>query len=86
MTTRNQRLVVVHALARYIGENSPEHIEWCGTIRAIPFRKAMNRGITYLEKSEMDALLAAVQHRANETMFCCYSSTTRVLARMRKHN
>jgi len=59
MTTRNQRLAVVHALARFIGENSPEHIEWCGTIRAIPFKKAMNREITYLEKSEMDALLAA---------------------------
>jgi integrase/recombinase XerD len=59
MTTRNQRLAVVHALARFIGENSPEHIEWCSSIRSIPFKKAMNREITYLEKSEMDALLAA---------------------------
>jgi integrase/recombinase XerD len=59
VTTRNQRLAVVHALARFIGENSPEHIEWCGSVRAIPFKKAMNREITYLEKSEMDALLAA---------------------------
>jgi site-specific recombinase XerD len=59
VTTRNQRLAVVHALARFIGENSPEHIEWCGTVRAIPFKKAMKSEITYLEKSEMDALLAA---------------------------
>lgn len=59
VTTRNQRLAVVHALARFIGENSPEHIEWCGTVRAIPFKKAMKTQITYLEKSEMDALLAA---------------------------
>jgi integrase/recombinase XerD len=59
VTTRNQRLAVVHALARFIGENSPEHIEWCGSVRAIPFKKAMNREITYLEKAEMDALLAA---------------------------
>ena len=59
VVTRNQRLAVVHALARFIGESSPEHIEWCGTIRAIPFKKAMTRQITYLEKSEMDALLAS---------------------------
>src|SRR5882724_9731909 len=58
VTTRNQRLAGIHALARFIGENSPEHIEWCGTVRAIPFKKAMKTEITYLEKSEMDALLA----------------------------
>ena len=63
VTTRNQRLAVVHALARFIGENSPEHIEWCGTVRAIPFKKAMKSQITYLEKSEMDALLAAPDRR-----------------------
>lgn len=63
VTTRNQRLAVVHALARFIGENSPEHIEWCGTIRAIPFKKAMKREVTYLEKAEMDALLAAPDRR-----------------------
>jgi integrase/recombinase XerD len=27
-TTRNQRLGGMHALARFIGENSPEHVEW----------------------------------------------------------
>ncbi len=59
VTTRNQRLAVIHALARFIGQNSPEHIEWCGKIRAIPFKKAPSRSITYLEKAEMDALLAA---------------------------
>ena len=59
VTTRNQRLAVVHALARFIGQNSPELIEWCGTLRAIPFKKAMKREVTYLEKPEMDALLAA---------------------------
>jgi integrase/recombinase XerD len=59
LTTRNQRLAVIHALARFIGEHSPEHIEWSGQIRAIPFKKAPKRTITYLEKSEMDALLAA---------------------------
>lgn len=59
LTTRNQRLAVIHALARFIAERSPEHIEWCGQIRAIPFKKAPKTSITYLEKPEIDALLAA---------------------------
>jgi integrase/recombinase XerD len=59
LATRNQRLAVIHALARFIGERSPEHIEWSGQIRAIPFKKGPKRSISYLEKSEMDALLAA---------------------------
>ena len=59
LTTRNQRLAVIHALARFIGERSPEHIEWSGQIRAIPFKNAPKTSITYLEKPEIDALLAA---------------------------
>jgi integrase/recombinase XerD len=59
LTTRNQRLAVIHALARFIGEHSPEHIEWSGQIRAIPFKNAPKTSITYLEKPEIDALLAA---------------------------
>ena len=57
--TRNQRLAAIHALAHFIGERGPEHIEWCGQIQAVPFKRAAKASITYLEKSEMDALLAA---------------------------
>ena len=57
--TRNQRLAAIHALAHFIGERGPEHIEWCGQIQAVPFKRAAKVSITYLEKSEMDALLAA---------------------------
>jgi integrase/recombinase XerD len=59
VTTRNQRLAVMHALSRFIGQRGPEHIEWCGQIQAIPFKRAGKSVITYLEKPEMDALLAA---------------------------
>ena len=59
ITTRNQRLAALHALARFIGENSPEHIEWCTQIRLIPFKKTSKPVITYLDKSEMNALLDA---------------------------
>ncbi|MBI3664349.1 MAG: tyrosine-type recombinase/integrase [Acidobacteria bacterium] len=55
--TRNQRLSAIHALARFIGMRSPEHIVWSGQILAIPMKKAMRGLIPYLEKSEIDTLL-----------------------------
>lgn len=33
---RAKRLAAMHALAYFIGPHSPEHLEWCGQIRAIP--------------------------------------------------
>lgn len=59
ISTRNQRLSAIHALARFIGEQNPEYIHWCAQIRLIPFKKTSQPTITYLEKNEMDALLAA---------------------------
>jgi site-specific recombinase XerD len=55
IATRNQRLAAIHALARFVGEHSPEHIAWCGQIRSIPFKKASKTLIPYLNKPEMDA-------------------------------
>jgi integrase/recombinase XerD len=57
--TRNQRLAALRSLAHFIGLHSPEHVEWCGQIRLVPFKKAPQVAISYLEKSELDALLAA---------------------------
>lgn len=59
VTTRNQRLAAIHALARFIAGHSPEHIAWCGQVRGIPFKKGQIAIVPYLEKAEMDALLAA---------------------------
>jgi site-specific recombinase XerD len=58
VATRNQRLAAIHALARFIGLHAPELVEWCGQVRTVPFKKAPKALITYLEKAEMDALLA----------------------------
>lgn len=58
IATRNQRLGGLYAVARFIGENSPEHVEWCMQVRLIPFKKTTQPSITYLDKPEMDALLA----------------------------
>jgi site-specific recombinase XerD len=57
--TRNQRLASVRALARFIGAHSPQHVEWCGQIRMVPIKKGIAPSVTYLEKAEIDALLAA---------------------------
>ena len=59
VSTRNQRLAAVRTLATFIGERSPEHLSWCAQIRSIPFKKSGHRPVGYLEKDEIDALLAA---------------------------
>ncbi len=64
--TRNQRLSAIHALARFIGERSPEHLPWCGEIRTVPFKRTGTNPLTYLEKAEMDALLAAPNRRTQQ--------------------
>lgn len=58
ISTRNQRLAAIRALARFIGPHAPELVEWCGQVRTVPFKKAPHALVTYLEKVEMDALLA----------------------------
>jgi site-specific recombinase XerD len=66
IATRNQRLAAIRALARFVGEHSPIHIEWSGQIRSIPFKKTMQAVVPYLEKSEIDALLAAPDRRTTQ--------------------
>jgi integrase/recombinase XerD len=58
IATRNQRLAAIHALARFIGLHAPELVEWRGQVRMVPFKKAPRALVAYLEKPEMDALLA----------------------------
>ncbi len=57
--TCNQRLAAIHSLAKFIELYSPEHVQWCGQIRAIPLKRAPRSLISYLTKDEMDALLGA---------------------------
>jgi site-specific recombinase XerD len=57
--TRNQRLAAIHAFATFVGERCPELIGWCGEIRAVPFKRYDRPALCYLDKPEIDALLAA---------------------------
>lgn len=64
--TRNQRLAAVYALAKYVAMNSPEYVEWSRLIHNIPVKKMYRTLITYLEKNEMDALLAAPNQKTEQ--------------------
>src|SRR5215469_13712681 len=64
--TRNQRLASIHALARFVGEHSPQHIEWCAQVRMVPMKKGTTASLTYLEKSEVDGLLAAPDQSSSQ--------------------
>jgi len=59
VSTRNQRLAAIHALARFIGMNSPQHLGWYTEIHGIRTKKTAKPAMCYLEKPEMDALLDA---------------------------
>ncbi len=63
IATRNQRLAAVHALARFVGAHSPEHIDWCAQLRCVPYKKTTHAVVPYLDKPEIDALLACPDRR-----------------------
>jgi len=81
--TRNQRLAAIHSLARFIAELSPQHVAWYGEIRTVPFKRASRGLVPYLEKPEIEAMLAvpdcstASGHRNYALLLFLYNSGTR---------
>jgi len=57
ISSRNQRLAAIHALASFIAECCPEHLEWCARLRSIRAKRSAPVPVCYLEKPEIDALL-----------------------------
>ena len=82
--TSNQRLNGIRAFARIVGSRSPEHLDWCGQVRAITQKKTAPPPVTYLEKPEIDALLAvpdrdtAQGRREHGLLLFLYNSGARV--------
>ncbi len=66
VSTRNQRLAAIHAFARFVGTRSPEHLAWCAQLTAIPFKKAAKSTLPYLDKREMDTILATPDRRTSQ--------------------
>ncbi len=58
VATRNQRLAAIHSLARFIAESSPQHVAWYGELRNVRFKKTIRGLVPYLDKPEVEALLA----------------------------
>jgi integrase/recombinase XerD len=57
-TTLNQRLTMIHSLFRFIGRQAPELVELAAQLQAVPLRRVDYPTVPYLEKAEIDALLA----------------------------
>lgn len=56
-TTRNARLAAVHAFARYAAGGHPDQLERFQRILAVPFKRAPQRVVEYLEADEIRAIL-----------------------------
>lgn len=63
-STRNGRLAAIHAFARYAASGHPEQLERCQRLLALPFKRATQRIVEYLEAAEIRALLDAPDRAA----------------------
>src|SRR5207245_3747752 len=64
--TRNVRLAAIHAFARFVAAQHPEHLELCQRLLAVPFKRARTRIVEYLEADEIRAMLDATDRMTAE--------------------
>jgi site-specific recombinase XerD len=57
--TRNMRLAAIHSLFRYAHHRHPEHAQDIARVLAIPLKRADRAIVTFLDESEIEALLDA---------------------------
>lgn len=60
VATRNVRLAAIHALFRFVASRNPEQLDHSQRVIAVPFKRAPNRAIDYLEYEEIDSILKAI--------------------------
>lgn len=60
VTTRNVRLAAIHAFFRFVAFRNPEQLDLAQKVIAVPFKRAPNRAIDYLEYEEIDSILKAI--------------------------
>jgi len=67
VATRNARLAAIHTFARFVVAEHPEHLESMQRVLGIPFKRgAREAPVEYLEKTEIELLLAAID-RSNRS-------------------
>jgi site-specific recombinase XerD len=64
--TLNHRVSVIHSLFRFIGRLVPELVERASQLQAVPLRRVDHPTVPYLEKPEIDALLATPDRRRRQ--------------------
>ena len=65
-TTRNVRLSAIHAFFRYVAARHPDRLEHCQRALVIPFKRAHQRTIEYLEYEEIQHVLSAVDQSTRD--------------------
>jgi integrase/recombinase XerD len=60
VTTRNVRLSAIHALFRFVASRNPEHLDLAQRVLGIPFKRAKQRAIDYLEYEEIESVLKVI--------------------------
>jgi integrase/recombinase XerD len=63
VTTRNVRLSAIHAFFRYVGTHHPDQLDLVQRILGIPFKRARQRVVEYLEYEEIEAVLSAIDQK-----------------------
>lgn len=81
IATRNARLAAIHAFARFLAAERPEHLGVLQRILGIPFKRgAKDAAIEYLESGEIQALLNSINRssplgRRDYTLFALMFNT-----------
>jgi len=60
ISTRNVRLSAIHAFFHFVASRNPEHLDLAQRVLGIPFKRAQQRAIDYLEYEEIDSILKAI--------------------------
>lgn len=66
VATRNVRLAAIHAFFRFVAFRNPEHLDLAQRVIAVPFKRAPNRAIDYLEYEEVDSILKAIDRTTTQ--------------------
>jgi site-specific recombinase XerD len=60
VSTRNVRLSAIHAFFHFVAARNPEHLELAQRVLGIPFKRAQQRAIDYLDYEEIDVTLKTI--------------------------
>src|SRR2546428_10060589 len=66
VSTRNVRLSAIHAFFHFVASRNPEHLNLAQRVLGIPFKRAQQRAIDYLEYEEIDWILKAIDRVDSE--------------------